>query len=476
MGEGWGEGEDKLRDECGIVGIFGHERATELAYLGLFSLQHRGEESAGIVVCDKGELVCHKGMGLVDDVFDDTILKSLPGHAAIGHVRYSTTGTSNIKNAQPILVDYSRGQIAVAHNGNLINAKYLRDELEAHGLIFSSTVDSEIFIHLLAHPKYRNQTESILGAIRKVQGAFSLVILTGDSLIGLRDPHGFRPLCIGKIGSAYVLASETCALNLIGAEYIRDVEPGEVVIINSHGLRSEFPFKEEKHIVSQCIFEHVYFARPDSKVFGESVALVRERLGAELAKLYPVDADMVIPVPDSGNFAAIGYAKHSKIPYRAGFTRNHYIGRTFISPIQSKRSFRVRIKLSPVREVIEGQRVVVVDDSIVRGNTARTRVHALREAGAKEVHLRISCPPHISPCYYGIDFPDKKELIAVNHSLKEIERFLEVDSLGYLTVDALLGAVKAHPKTSYCVSCFTDKHPVAPEGGFNKFSLERNRL
>jgi len=468
--------EDKLKDECGIVGIFGHERASELAYLGLFSLQHRGEESAGIAACLKGEITCRKAMGLVGENFDEDILVELPGTAAIGHVRYSTTGTSNLKNAQPILVDYSRGQVAVAHNGNLINAKYLRDELEAHGAIFSSTVDSEIFIHLMADPRYRNQEQSVLNAIKRVRGAYSLVVLTGDSLIGVRDPHGFRPLCIGQLGSAYILASETCALDLIEAKYIRDVEPGELVVINDKGIRSEFPFKGETHIISQCIFEHVYFSRPDSKVFAENVGLVRERLGAALAKLHPVDADMVIPVPDSGNFAAIGYARESGIPFRAGFTRNHYIGRTFLSPIQAKRSFKVRIKLSPVREMLEGKRVIVVDDSIVRGNTSRSRVRALREAGAKEVHLRVSCPPHISPCYYGIDFPDKKELIANNYSMEEIKKFLEVDSLGYLTIESMLDCVKAHPKSSYCVSCFSDKHPLAPEGGFDKFSLERNRI
>jgi len=319
-GEGDGE---RLRDECGIFGVFGHERSSELAYLGLFALQHRGEESAGIVTCHNGELMGKKAMGLVGDVFDEERLRELPGTSAIGHVRYSTTGTSNLKNAQPILVDYSRGQIAVAHNGNLINAKYLRDELEAHGQIFSSTVDSEIFIHLMAHPNYRNQIDAVEGAVQKTKGAYSLVVLTGEALVGVRDPHGFRPLSIGRLGSATLLASETCAFDLIGARTVREVRPGEMVVITKDGIQSRFPFKDEKNIVSQCIFEHVYFARPDSRVFGESVALVRERLGAELAKLHPVQADMVIPVPDSGNFAAIGYAKQSKIPYRQGFTRNH---------------------------------------------------------------------------------------------------------------------------------------------------------
>jgi len=468
--------DDKLKDECGVFGIFAHERASELAYLGLFALQHRGEESAGIATCHKGTITCKKGMGLVGDVFDENVLEELPGSSAIGHVRYSTTGASNLKNAQPILVDYSRGQVAVAHNGNLINAKELRDKLEKHGSIFTSTVDSEIIIHLMAHPKHKSQTDAILNAVKKIKGAFTLVVLIENALIGLRDPHGFRPLCIGKINSSYVLASETCALDLIGAEYIRDVEPGEVVIITNEGIRSEFPFQDEKHIVSQCIFEHVYFSRPDSTIFGENVGKVRERLGAELAKLHPVDADMVIPVPDSGNFSAIGYARESKIPFRIGFTRNHYIGRTFISPIQAKRSFKVKIKLNPIREILEGKRVVVVDDSIVRGNTSKSRVKALRAAGAKEVHLRISCPPHISPCYYGIDFPDKEQLIAANHSIEEIKNFLEVDSIGYLTVEALLNSVKAHPIRKYCTSCFTDKHPLAPRKGFGKFALERNRI
>lgn len=461
---------------CGIFGIFNHPDATALTHLGLFALQHRGEESAGITAAHDGRLVCRKAMGLVSDVFNESVLRELKGTAAIGHVRYSTTGTSNIKNAQPILVDYSRGQVAVAHNGNLTNAQYLRDMLEAHGSIFSSTVDSEIFIHLMAHPKYQNQQEGIIGAVRKVQGAYSLVVLTDNSLLGIRDPHGFRPLCIGKLGEATVLASETCALNLVGATYVRDVEPGEVVIITKSGMKSEFPFKDHSPLMCQCIFEHVYFARPDSTVFGESVALVRERLGAELARLHPVDADMVIPVPDSGSFAAIGYANESKIPFRSGFTRNHYIGRTFIGPVKSDRAFKVKIKLNPVSEVLKGKRVVVVDDSIVRGNTSKSRVKAIREAGAKEVHLRISCPPHISPCYYGIDFPSREELIAVNYSIEEIKKFLEVDSLGYLTIDTLLNAVSKHPRDKYCVSCFSDKHPLAPQGGFGKFTLERERL
>lgn len=468
--------EDKLKDECGVFGVFGHERASELTYLGLFSLQHRGEESAGIVASKEGKMSEIKAMGLVGDVFNEDVLKKLPGDAAIGHVRYSTSGTSNIKNAQPILVDYSRGQVAVAHNGNLTNAMILRDELEAHGSIFSSTVDSEVFIHLMAHPKYRNQNDGIVGAVKRAQGAYSLVVLTNDALLGVRDRHGFRPLCIGKLGSATILSSESCALDLIGAKYVREVEPGEVVIITKNGIKSEFPFKKEKNLLSHCIFEHVYFSRPDSTVFGESVALVRERLGAELAKLHPVEADMVIPVPDSGNFAAIGYAREAGIPLRSGFTRNHYIGRTFIGPVSGKREFKVKIKLNPVREVLKGKRVVVVDDSIVRGNTSKSRVKTIREAGAKEVHLRISCPPHISPCYYGIDFPDKKELIAANHSIEEIRKFMDVDSLGYLTIDTLLSGVTSCPKENYCVSCFSDKHPLAPKGGFGKFALERDRI
>lgn len=464
-----GEG---IKDHCGVFGIFGHEKAAELTYLGLFALQHRGEESAGIVTTDGKQMYLHKQMGLVGDVFSKSTLEKLPGTAAIGHVRYSTTGSSSLSNAQPYMVDYSRGAVALAHNGNLTNAHLLRAELEAYGSIFSSTTDSEIFVHLMARPKYKNTEESVLGALEKVQGAYTMTLLTEKELVGLRDPNGFRPLCLGKLDSAYVLASETCAFDLINAEFIREIEPGEVVIVNSKGLKSFYPFKGKNNRVSQCIFEHVYFARPDSKIFGENVAVVRERLGRILAKEQPAKADIVVPVPDSGNYAAMGYAKESGIPLAYGFTRNHYIGRTFINPTQEMRTFKVRIKLNPIQEVIKGNRVVVIDDSIVRGNTSKSRVTLLRKAGAKEVHMRISCPPHISPCYYGIDFPSKQELIACNKSLDQIKEYLNVDSLGYLSEAGLLSAV-SFPKENYCTACFSGNYPTKITDEMNKFKLER---
>ncbi len=462
----------KPKHYCGVFGIFGHEKAAELTYLGLFALQHRGEESAGICTTDGRKLYLHKAMGLVGDAIPLEALKKLPGPAAIGHVRYSTTGSTTLINAQPLLMDYSRGPVAIAHNGNLVNAQLLRDELEAYGSIFGSTTDSEIFVHLMAKPSYKNTEESVIGTVKRVEGAYSVTLLTENELVGIRDPHGFRPLCLGKIGDAYVLASETCAFDLIEAEYIREVEPGEVVIINKRGLKSYYPFKNENRRLSHCIFEHVYFARPDSKVFGENVGLVREQLGHILAREHPANADLVIPVPDSGNFAAMGYAKESGIPLAHGFTRNHYIGRTFINPIQEMRTFKVKVKLNPIREVVEGKRVVVIDDSIVRGNTSKSRVKLLRKAGAKEVHLRISCPPHVSPCFYGIDFPSKEELIASSKSVEQIKEYLGVESLGYLSEAGLLSAV-SFPKENYCTACFTGKYPTKIFDEMDKFKLER---
>ena len=463
---------DEVKDHCGVFGIFGHDKAAELTYLGLFALQHRGEESAGIVTSNFGKLHSHKGMGLVGDIFTPPVLGKLPGRSAIGHVRYSTTGSSTLANAQPFMVEYSRGSVAVAHNGNLTNAQLLRAELEAYGSIFGSTTDSEIFIHLMAKPSYKNIEESILGTVQRVQGAYSMTILTEKELVGIRDPHGFRPLCLGRLGSAYVLASETCALDLIEAEYIREIEPGEVVVIGEKGVKSYYPFQGKGSKVAQCIFEHVYFARPDSKIFGENVGLVRERLGQILAQEHPADADIVVPVPDSGNYAGIGYAKESGIPLAHGFTRNHYIGRTFINPMQEMRTFKVKIKLNPIREVVAGKRVVVIDDSIVRGNTSKSRVGLLRKAGAKEVHMRISCPPHVSPCFYGIDFPSREELIAYRKSVDEIKEFLQVDSLGYLSHEGLLRAV-SFPKENYCTACFTGNYPTKIFDEMDKFKLER---
>ncbi len=469
------ESSRSLKEKCGLVGIYGHEKAAELAYLGLFSLQHRGEESAGIAVSDGKCLHTHKALGLVGDIFKPEVLKQLPGRLAIGHVRYSTTGSTLLKNAQPITVDYSRGQIAVAHNGNLVNAKRLRDELEAYGSIFASTVDSEIIVHLMARPESKTREECLLKAVRQLEGAYCFVMLSEDELIGIRDPHGFRPLCLGKLEDAYVLASETCALDLIHAQYIRDIEPGEVLIINRKGLKSLYPFRDVEVKKSFCIFEHVYFSRPDSHVFGESVAKVRERLGEILAKEHPAQADIVVPVPDSGNFAALGFSRVSGIPFSFGFTRNHYIGRTFILPEQSTREFKVRIKLNPLRDMIEGKRVVIVDDSIVRGNTSKSRVKELRLAGAKEVHMRVSCPPHRFPCYYGIDFPKSSELIANNYSFDEIKKFLDVDSLGYLSEDGLLAAVTAFPKEQYCTACFSGRYSTELGDDADKFYFENQR-
>ncbi len=465
---------ENIRENCGVFGIYNHPDAARICYLGLFALQHRGEEAAGICTSDGKNLHLCKGRGLVGDVFDEASFARLPGHAAIGHTRYSTTGSSTLINAQPYKVDYSRGQVAVAHNGNLVNAQVLRAQLEAYGSIFGSTMDSEIFVHLMAKPSYRTCEESVLGAVKKVEGAYTLLVINETQLIGIRDPHGFRPLCLGKINDAYVLASETCALDLIGAEWVREIEPGEVVVIDAKGIRSHFPFEKEQHKRASCIFEHVYFARPDSKIFGDTVALVRERLGRNLAKEHPVQADIVVPVPDSGNFAAMGYAYESGIPLAHGFTRNHYIGRTFISPAEATRAFKVRIKLNPIVEVVRGKRVVVVDDSIVRGNTAKSRVRVLRAAGAKEVHMRISCPPHVSPCYYGIDFPSRKELLACNNSMDEIRKFLDVDSIGYLSLEGMLSAT-TQDKNNYCAACFTGQYPTQIFDELDKFKLERQK-
>ncbi|MBI2167610.1 MAG: amidophosphoribosyltransferase [Candidatus Omnitrophica bacterium] len=467
---------DEVKDHCGVFGIYGHPKAAEITYLGLFALQHRGEESAGICTSDGKELRVYKQLGLVGDIFNEDVLKKLPGRSAIGHVRYSTTGSSTLNNAQPIKVDYSRGQVAVAHNGNLVNAKYLRDQLEAYGSIFTGSTDSEIIVHLMAKPKYSTREESVLETVKRMEGAFTLTLLMEDMLVGVRDPYGFRPLCLGKLDGAWVLASENCALELVEAEFIREIEAGEVVFINEQGPRSFFPFKREGARKAHCAFEHVYFARPDSRIFGQNVATVRQRLGRILAKEHPALADIVIPVPDSGNSAALGYSNESGIPLAHGFTRNHYIGRTFINPTQSVRMLKVKIKLNPIRDTVEGKRVVVVDDSIVRGNTSRSRVKLLRKAGAKEVHMRISCPPHISPCYYGIDFPSKEELLASTHSMEEIKKFLDVESIGYLSTKGLLEAVSGgvpEARENFCTACWTGEYPTPLSDESDKFKLER---
>ena len=462
--------EEGVKEHCGLFGVYNHPEAARLTYLGLFSLQHRGEESAGIVSSDGRELHKHVGMGLVEDVFDSMNLSQLKGSYAVGHTRYSTTGSSLLKNAQPLQVDYSRGSIAIAHNGNLINALFLRDELEAHGSIFQTTVDSEVILHLLADPSFARFEEALVDTLLKIKGAFSLIILRENELIGVRDPNGFRPLCIGQLDQAYLLASETCALDLLGAKFLREVEPGEVVMINSSGLRSLNPFPAQNK--SFCIFEHVYFARPDSTIFGDSVHLVRQKLGRQLAKEHPADADVVIAIPDSGNSAALGYSLESGIPFEIGMTRNHYVGRTFIHPSQQTRDFQVRVKFNPVKASLAGKRVVVIDDSIVRGTTCKARLKSIRLAGAREIHMRVSCPPIMHPCFYGIDFPTRKELIAATHSLEEIRQFLEVDSLGFISLEGLLSAVRG-PKGDYCTACYSGQYPLPFGKEADKYILER---
>ena len=466
--------DDKPKEACGVFGVYGHPDAAHLAYLGLFALQHRGEESAGIVSTDGKKTYFHRGMGLVADLFQEEALSKLEGNAAIGHTRYSTTGSSLLKNAQPILVDYSRGSLAVAHNGNLVNADVLRAELEAHGSIFQTTVDSEIILHLMANPRYARREEALVDTLKRIQGAFTLVLLTEEEIIGVRDPNGFRPLCLGRLDKSHILASESCALDLIGATFVREIEPGEIVFMNANGVRSIKPFASMQVKPSYCIFEHVYFSRPDSILFGENVHQVRQQLGRQLAREHPVDADIVIPVPDSGNSAALGYSLESGIPFEFGMTRNHYIGRTFIQPTQTVRDFKVKVKFNPIRKVLEGKRVVLVDDSIIRGTTSKARVKSLLDVGAKEVHLRVSCPPSRNPCFYGIDFPTQKELIAVNHTVEEIRKFLGVTTLGYLSIEGLLSAVKG-PKDHYCTACFSGKYPIDFGGEGDKYSLERSK-
>ena len=455
---------------CGLFGIFGCPEASSLIYLGLYALQHRGEESCGIVTSDGDELYIHKDMGLVVDVFDGEKLKILKGDRGIGHVRYSTTGSSLVKNAQPLFVDYLGNSLAVAHNGNLVNSHPLKKELEKSGSIFQTTCDSEVIVHLMARSKSRNIVDRLRSALKKIEGAYSLVLLTEDELIGVRDPDGFRPLCLGKKGDSYCLASETCAFDLIEARFIREVEPGEIVVISKGGLKSlRFAPKTKKSAF--CIFEHIYFARPDSIIFGETVHLVRQKLGETLAKEHPVDADYVVPIPDSGSSAALGYSHASGIPLEMGVIRNHYVGRTFIQPHQNIRDLGVKVKFNILREVVRGKRVVIVDDSIVRGTTSRIRVKNFRLAGAREVHMRISCPPHKFPCFYGIDFPSGEELVANRYSMKEIREYLGVDSLGYLSLEGMLNSVK-WSEDKYCVACFTGKYPIKSTTA-DKYVLEK---
>ncbi len=449
---------DKFKDECGVFGIFGHPEASNLTYLGLYALQHRGQESAGIAASDGALIRHHKAMGYVNEAFNSESLAKLPGSLAAGHVRYSTAGESLVANAHPIVVDSIHGQLAVCHNGNLVNAGELRDALVRCGAIFQTNSDTEVVVHLFARSRQEGVEAAIVDAISQVRGAFSFVMMTKDRVIGVRDPHGFRPLAMGRLGDAWVICSETCALDLIGATYVRDVEAGEVVIASAGGLKSIKPFGPAPQ--SQCVFEHVYFARPDSYVFGESVNEVRTQLGRTLAQEAHVDADVIVPIPDSGVCAAIGYAESSGIPMRMGLIRNHYVGRTFIEPQQSIRHFGVRVKLNPVRSILEGKRVVLVDDSIVRGTTSRKIVRMVRSAGAREVHMRISCPPTVSPCFYGIDTPRRSELIAATHTLDEIRKYLDADSVAYLSLDGLTSAVHGG-RSKYCTSCYTGVYPVA---------------
>ena len=448
------------QEECGVFGIYKHPEAANLTYLGLYALQHRGQESCGIVSSDGTTLFAHKRMGLVADVFgNQEVFKKIPGDSAIGHVRYSTAGASVEKNVQPIMVDYSRGSIAIAHNGNLVNAHMLKAELEAYGSIFQTTMDTEIIIHLLAMARHTSLVERIVESLIRIKGAYCLLFLTESRMIGVRDPSGFRPLCLGKLGNAWVLASESCALDLIEAEFIREVEPGEMIVCTNNGeMQSLFPFKKLEP--TPCIFEFVYFARPDSYIFGRNVYLVRKELGRQLARESGVEADVVIAVPDSGVPAAMGYAEESGIPFEQGLIRNHYVGRTFIEPAQSIRHFGVKIKLNPVREILKDKRVVVIDDSIVRGTTSRKIVKMVRNAGAREVHMRISSPPTSYPCYYGIDTPNRKELISSSHTVDEICRYITADSLSYLSEEGLVGSVGVSG-TSFCKACFAGEYPVA---------------
>lgn len=460
---------DKFKEECGLIGVWNHKEAANIAYLGLYAQQHRGQEGAGVVALERGKtpvFSIHKGLGLVSDVFSDYRFSKLPGSAAVGHVRYTTAGGNKLQNVQPFLAEISSGTVALAHNGNLINADYLKRELISRGSIFACTSDTEVILHLLARGNKNSiLTEIVIEALKTIKGAFSLIMLFGDRLLAVRDPNGIRPLCIGKLGEATVVASETCALDLVGAEYVRDVEAGELVEISEEGnFKSYFPFGVCKE--SPCVFEYIYFARPDSSIFGRNVYSVRLRLGAELAREHPVEADMVVAVPDSGLAAAIGYSRESGIPLEMGLTRNHYVGRTFIEPVQAIRDFGVKIKLNPNAAILAGKRVIVIDDSIVRGTTSRKIINMIRRAGAKEIHLRISSPPTTDPCFYGIDTPSKEELIASHNDVESIRKFVGADSLGYLSVEALYRAVESKPGR-FCDACFTGNYPLGRPSLYN---------
>ncbi len=461
---------ERPREACGIFAVYGLEDAAKLTYFGLYALQHRGQESAGIVASDGKQVVEHKAMGLVPDIFREEILENLKGNMALGHVRYSTTGSSLLVNAQPFRVQHLGKCLAIAHNGNLVNARQIRDELEDQGSLFQTTTDSEVVLHLAAKSLKKGLEQAMLDTMSQVKGAYSMVVMTEDTLIAMRDPHGFRPLCLGRLNSGFVVTSETCALDLVEAEFVRDIEPGEILIINGKGLRSIR--LEEKSRKAQCIFELIYFARPDSTVFGQNVYLFRKKQGELLAEEFHVDADLAMPFPDSGNYAALGYAQASGIPLEMGVIRNHYVGRTFIQPSQSMRDFGVKVKLNPVKDLLKGKRIVVVEDSIIRGTTARTRIKTLRKIGAKEVHLLVSCPPHRFPCHYGIDFSSRGELIAAQKTVEEIRGFIGLDSLGYLSMDNLVKAT-CIPRADLCFACFDGNYPVPIDESFHKFCLEK---
>ena len=469
------------KEYCGLFGIYGDTEAVQKTYFGLHSLQHRGQESAGIASSDDKTLQCYAGMGTVRRVFraGRDVFKRLPGRAAIGHVRYSTTGASRAVNCQPLLAEYSQGQVAMAHNGNLINAAMLRAEYEAYGSIFKSTADTEIIAHLLAKPTHVRHPDPLGHVLNHLQGAYSLLFLFADHIEAARDPFGIRPLCIGQIQTevggqpgAYVVASETCALDAVGAEFIREIEPGEIVRLDENGVSSRFFVTPGTVTPAHCIFEHIYFAKQNSTFFGENVHEYRKKVGRQLAFEYPADAEVVIPVPDSGTSAAIGYAEQSGIPFDMGLVRSHYVGRTFISPDQKLRELEVKLKLAVVNEVVAGKRIVVVDDSIVRGTTTRGKIRALRLAGAKEIHMRISCPPIRFPCFYGVDFPTKEELLANNRDLEQIKEFLEVDSIGYISLEGMLSCA-ALPPDHYCTACWSGRYPIPVDVAVNKFTMER---
>ncbi len=462
---------DEPRECCGIMGVFGIDNAAELVYRGLYALQHRGQESAGIVASDGKRIQSKKGLGLLSEAIKPPELADLRGHIAVGHVRYSTSGSKRVQNIQPLVIEYANGIVAIAHNGNLTNARALRNHYQSRGSIFQTSTDSEIIVHLLADPQYRDAADPIGEVLSQVRGAYALVMMDAGTLAAARDPHGFRPLSLGKLDGGFVVASETCAFDLLGATFLRDVEPAEIIEFEGSAPNSRYFVDANQSRLSRCIFEYIYFARPDSVVFGETVHNVRLRLGENLASTCPVDADVVVSVPDSGNSAAFGYSRRCGIPLDRGFIRNHYVGRTFIMPTEETRRSEVKIKLNVVRDVVAGKRVIVVDDSIVRGTTSKARIHNLRAAGAKEVHLRISAPPIRYPCFYGIDFPHVHELIAADKSVEEIARYIEVDSLGYQTVEGLITAVPGS-RESYCLACFTGEYPVEVTEDMDKYAME----